>query len=167
MKLRLIGKLAGSFNQICAKIIPGYRIPGIGVGDLINWTYVGIIYRLWDEAALEIDPDLCSLTIVDVIHSQDVVRQSAALALAALLEEYRKEIEGTLSKLFSLHQDKLLVSLTRFLGWDIFHLFCLNQAFDLSVFFLTVPYCLYRFTWCPQLLSPCMHVTRDNRFGGQ
>ncbi|XP_033627513.1 eIF-2-alpha kinase activator GCN1-like [Asterias rubens] len=65
--------------------------------------------ELWDEAALEIDPDLCSLTIVDVIHSQDVVRQSAALALAALLEEYRKEIEGTLSKLFSLHQDKLLI----------------------------------------------------------
>ncbi|XP_038061522.1 eIF-2-alpha kinase activator GCN1-like [Patiria miniata] len=63
--------------------------------------------ELWDEADLALDPDLCPLTIDDVIHTEHVIRQSAALSLAILLDEYPEHVEETLIKLFSLHKDNL------------------------------------------------------------
>ncbi|ETE58940.1 Translational activator GCN1, partial [Ophiophagus hannah] len=47
--------------------------------------------RLWVSMALELQPDICSILIQDVIHHEQAVRQAGAEALSKGVEQYRSQ----------------------------------------------------------------------------
>ena len=67
-------------------------------------------YRVWTEGVFETEPELCNLLLEDVIHHVDIIRDSAAEALAAILDSYPKQVDDVMTKLFDMYQDKLVVS---------------------------------------------------------
>ncbi|XP_068094819.1 stalled ribosome sensor GCN1 [Hyperolius riggenbachi] len=63
--------------------------------------------RFWESLDLELQPDLCSLLIKDVIHHEEAVRQAGAEALSHAVAEYRNQATEVLQKLVELYQEKL------------------------------------------------------------
>lgn len=59
---------------------------------------------------LELQPDICSVLIKDVIHHEEAVRQAGAEALSKGVEEYRSQTRDVMTKLMELYQEKLYVS---------------------------------------------------------
>uniref|UniRef100_A0A8U8BXP6 Uncharacterized protein n=1 Tax=Geospiza parvula TaxID=87175 RepID=A0A8U8BXP6_GEOPR len=63
--------------------------------------------RLWESMGLELQPDLCSLLIKDVIYHEEAVRQAGAEALSRAVAQYRKQAAEVMSKLTEIYQEKL------------------------------------------------------------
>ncbi|OWK60172.1 Translational activator GCN1 [Lonchura striata] len=63
--------------------------------------------RLWESMGLELQPDLCSLLIKDVIYHEEAVRQAGAEALSRAVAQYRKQAAEVMSKLTDIYQEKL------------------------------------------------------------
>ncbi|XP_075390131.1 stalled ribosome sensor GCN1 [Tenrec ecaudatus] len=63
--------------------------------------------RLWSLMALDLQPDLCSLLIDDVIYHEAAVRQAGAEALAQAVARYQWRAAEVLGKLMELYQEKL------------------------------------------------------------
>uniref|UniRef100_A0A8C3QIQ3 GCN1 activator of EIF2AK4 n=1 Tax=Cyanoderma ruficeps TaxID=181631 RepID=A0A8C3QIQ3_9PASS len=68
---------------------------------------LGWIYLLWESMGLELQPDLCSLLIKDVIYHEEAVRQAGAEALSRAVAQYRKQAAEVMSKLTEIYQEKL------------------------------------------------------------
>uniref|UniRef100_A0A670ZVW9 GCN1 activator of EIF2AK4 n=1 Tax=Pseudonaja textilis TaxID=8673 RepID=A0A670ZVW9_PSETE len=66
--------------------------------------------RLWVSMALELQPDICSILIQDVIHHEQAVRQAGAEALSKGVEQYRSQTKDVMAKLMEIYQEKLYVS---------------------------------------------------------
>uniref|UniRef100_A0A8C6YI46 GCN1 activator of EIF2AK4 n=1 Tax=Naja naja TaxID=35670 RepID=A0A8C6YI46_NAJNA len=63
--------------------------------------------RLWVSMALELQPDICSILIQDVIHHEQAVRQAGAEALSKGVEQYRSQTKDVMAKLMGIYQEKL------------------------------------------------------------
>ncbi|EMP24440.1 Translational activator GCN1 [Chelonia mydas] len=62
---------------------------------------------LWESMGLELQPDLCSLLIKDIIYYEEAVRQAGAEALSKAVEQYRNQAAEVMSKLMEIYQEKL------------------------------------------------------------
>lgn len=67
---------------------------------------------------LELQPDLCSLLIKDVIYHEEAVRQAGAEALSRAVAQYRKQAAEVMSKLTEIYQEKLYVSTLALWDWQ-------------------------------------------------
>lgn len=67
---------------------------------------------------LELQPDLCSLLIKDVIYHEEAVRQAGAEALSRAVAQYRKQAAEVMSKLTEIYQEKLYVSTLALRPWQ-------------------------------------------------
>ncbi|XP_006019968.1 eIF-2-alpha kinase activator GCN1 [Alligator sinensis] len=63
--------------------------------------------RLWESMGLELQPDLCSLLIKDVIYYEEAVRQAGAEALSKAVAQYRDQAADVMNKLKEIYQEKL------------------------------------------------------------
>ncbi|XP_072839500.2 stalled ribosome sensor GCN1 [Pogona vitticeps] len=63
--------------------------------------------RLWESMGLELQPDICSVLIKDVIHYEEAVRQAGAEALSKGVEQYRSQTRDVMAKLMEIYQEKL------------------------------------------------------------
>ncbi|KAH0625453.1 hypothetical protein JD844_014982 [Phrynosoma platyrhinos] len=63
--------------------------------------------RLWESMGLELQPDICSVLIKDVIHYEEAVRQAGAEALSKSVEQYRSQTRDVMTKLMEIYQEKL------------------------------------------------------------
>ncbi|KAM4708063.1 stalled ribosome sensor GCN1 [Discoglossus pictus] len=63
--------------------------------------------RFWEVMDLELQPDLCSLLISDVIYHEEAVRQAGAEALSHAVEQYLGQATAVLNKLIELYHEKL------------------------------------------------------------
>uniref|UniRef100_A0A8C4JSD7 GCN1 activator of EIF2AK4 n=1 Tax=Dromaius novaehollandiae TaxID=8790 RepID=A0A8C4JSD7_DRONO len=63
--------------------------------------------RLWESMGLELQPDLCSLLIKDVIYHEEAVRQAGAEALSRAVAHYQNQAAEVMSKLTEIYQEKL------------------------------------------------------------
>ncbi|XP_072271584.1 stalled ribosome sensor GCN1 [Pyxicephalus adspersus] len=61
----------------------------------------------WESLGLELQPELCSLLIKDVIHHEEAVRQAGAEALSHAVAEYQNQATDVLKKLVELYHEKL------------------------------------------------------------
>lgn len=59
---------------------------------------------------LELQPDLCSLLIKDVIYHEEAVRQAGAEALSRAVAQYQNQAAEVMNKLTEIYQEKLYVS---------------------------------------------------------
>lgn len=55
------------------------------------------------------ESELCAMLVDDVVHEQEVVRQAAAQALAAAVEEHPDQVDTILQLLLSVYEDKAYV----------------------------------------------------------
>lgn len=65
--------------------------------------------QLWEDAKLVFPPTLCGTLTYDVEHPVECVQAATAEALAALLQENRKEVKPTMQKLLKIYKEKLVV----------------------------------------------------------
>jgi hypothetical protein len=72
--------------------------------------YVTISFRLFENAGLEMCPELCTSLIDELIHTEEAIRKSASLGLGQVLEEYPDHCAATLSMIFDKYEDMLYVS---------------------------------------------------------
>ncbi|CAH2295310.1 eIF-2-alpha kinase activator GCN1 [Pelobates cultripes] len=63
--------------------------------------------RFWESMGLELQPELCSLLIDDVIYHEEAVRQAGAEALSHAVEEYCDQATEVMKKLIELYHEKL------------------------------------------------------------
>ncbi|OXB71660.1 UNVERIFIED_CONTAM: hypothetical protein H355_015599, partial [Colinus virginianus] len=63
--------------------------------------------RLWESMGLELQPDLCSLLIKDVIYHEEAVRQAGAEALSKAVAQYPNQAAEVMNKLTEIYQEKL------------------------------------------------------------
>ncbi|XP_053558036.1 eIF-2-alpha kinase activator GCN1 [Bombina bombina] len=63
--------------------------------------------RFWEAMGLELQPDLCSLLINDVIYHEEAVRQAGAEALSHAVAEYCDQATPVMNKLIELYHEKL------------------------------------------------------------
>ncbi|KAG8455790.1 hypothetical protein GDO86_001836 [Hymenochirus boettgeri] len=63
--------------------------------------------KFWENMDLELQPDLCSLLIKDVIYHEEVVRQAGAEALSHAVAEYQSQATPVMKKLIELYHEKL------------------------------------------------------------
>lgn len=79
---------------------------------------------------LDLQPDLCSLLIDDVIYHEAAVRQAGAEALSQAVARYQRQAAEVMGRLMEIYQEKLYVSrlctamqseCVR-VGWTIFNL---------------------------------------------
>ncbi|XP_053325705.1 eIF-2-alpha kinase activator GCN1 [Spea bombifrons] len=63
--------------------------------------------RFWETMGLELQPELCSLLIDDVIHHEEAVRQAGAEALSHAVAEYRGQATEVMKKLVNIYHEKL------------------------------------------------------------
>ena len=66
--------------------------------------------RLWDEAGLEMDPQLCTSLVADTTHNEEVIREAASLGLANALADNSDYVPAVLQTLIALYEEKLYVS---------------------------------------------------------
>lgn len=59
---------------------------------------------------LDLQPDLCSLLIDDVIYHEAAVRQAGAEALSQAVARYQRQAAEVMGRLMEIYQDKLYVS---------------------------------------------------------
>lgn len=67
---------------------------------------------------LELQPDLCSLLIKDVIYHEEAVRQAGAEALSKAVAQYQNQAAEVMNKLTEIYQEKLYVSTLVPKGWQ-------------------------------------------------
>ncbi|XP_072911784.1 stalled ribosome sensor GCN1 [Hemitrygon akajei] len=63
--------------------------------------------KLWDTMGLELQADICSLLIKDVIYHEEAIRQAGAEALSKAVAQYHQQAAGVMSKLIEIYQEKL------------------------------------------------------------
>ncbi|XP_075424511.1 stalled ribosome sensor GCN1 isoform X2 [Ascaphus truei] len=63
--------------------------------------------RFWESMGLELQPDLCSLLITDVIYHEEAVRQAGAEALSHSVAEYGDQAATVMKKLIEIYHEKL------------------------------------------------------------
>ncbi|XP_077016110.1 stalled ribosome sensor GCN1 [Tamandua tetradactyla] len=63
--------------------------------------------RLWSSMGLDLQPDLCSLLIDDVIYHEVAVRQAAAEALSQAVACYQRQAAEVMGRLMEIYQEKL------------------------------------------------------------
>ncbi|XP_047618727.1 eIF-2-alpha kinase activator GCN1 isoform X1 [Phacochoerus africanus] len=63
--------------------------------------------RLWSIMGLDLQPDLCSLLIDDVIYHEAAVRQAGAEALSQAVARYQRQAAEVMDKLMGIYQEKL------------------------------------------------------------
>lgn len=66
---------------------------------------------------LDLQPDLCSLLIDDVIYHEAAVRQAGAEALSQAVARYQRQAAEVMGRLMEIYQEKLYVSGLRTLLW--------------------------------------------------
>uniref|UniRef100_G1SPJ5 Stalled ribosome sensor GCN1 n=2 Tax=Oryctolagus cuniculus TaxID=9986 RepID=G1SPJ5_RABIT len=66
--------------------------------------------RLWSTMGLDLQPDLCSLLIDDVIYHEAAVRQAGADALSQAVAHYQRQAAEVMGRLMEIYQEKLYVS---------------------------------------------------------
>lgn len=81
--------------------------------------------RLWESMGLELQPDLCSLLIKDVIYHEEAVRQAGAEALSRAVAQYRNQAAEVMNKLTEIYQEKLYVSPEGLTGTSLCCTLCL------------------------------------------
>lgn len=59
---------------------------------------------------LDLQPDLCSLLIDDVIYHEAAVRQAGAEALSQAVARYQRQAAEVMGRLMEIYQEKLYVS---------------------------------------------------------
>lgn len=65
---------------------------------------------------LDLQPDLCSLLIDDVIYHEAAVRQAGAEALSQAVARYQRQAAEVMGRLMEIYQEKLYVSSLCVLG---------------------------------------------------
>ncbi|KAK2498494.1 hypothetical protein MC885_005115 [Smutsia gigantea] len=63
--------------------------------------------RLWSTMGLDLQPDLCSLLIDDVIYHEAAVRQAGAEALSQAVARYQRQAAEVMGRLVEIYQEKL------------------------------------------------------------
>ncbi|KAM8961528.1 stalled ribosome sensor GCN1 isoform 1-T1 [Pelodytes ibericus] len=63
--------------------------------------------QFWESMDLELQPELCSLLIDDVIYHEEAVRQAGAEALSHAVEKYRGQATEVMKKLIDIYHEKL------------------------------------------------------------
>ncbi|XP_003932237.1 stalled ribosome sensor GCN1 isoform X2 [Saimiri boliviensis] len=63
--------------------------------------------RLWSVMGLDLQPDLCSLLIDDVIYHEAAVRQAGAEALSQAVARYQLQAAEVMGRLMEIYQEKL------------------------------------------------------------
>ncbi|PNJ82434.1 GCN1 isoform 1 [Pongo abelii] len=63
--------------------------------------------RLWSMMGLDLQPDLCSLLIDDVIYHEAAVRQAGAEALSEAVARYQRQAAEVMGRLMEIYQEKL------------------------------------------------------------
>uniref|UniRef100_K7DSJ6 Stalled ribosome sensor GCN1 n=1 Tax=Pan troglodytes TaxID=9598 RepID=K7DSJ6_PANTR len=63
--------------------------------------------RLWSMMGLDLQPDLCSLLIDDVIYHEAAVRQAGAEALSQAVARYQRQAAEVMGRLMEIYQEKL------------------------------------------------------------
>ncbi|XP_012611936.2 stalled ribosome sensor GCN1 [Microcebus murinus] len=63
--------------------------------------------RLWSTMSLDLQPDLCSLLIDDVIYHEAAVRQAGAEALSQAVARYQRQAAEVMGRLMEIYQEKL------------------------------------------------------------
>nr|XP_017516713.2 eIF-2-alpha kinase activator GCN1 isoform X1 [Manis javanica] len=63
--------------------------------------------RLWSTMGLDLQPDLCSLLIDDVIYHEAAVRQAGAEALSQAVACYQRQAAEVMGRLMEIYQEKL------------------------------------------------------------
>eukprot|EP00061_Rhincodon_typus_P018890 g48261.t1 len=63
--------------------------------------------QLWGTMGLELQPNLCSLLIKDVIYHEDAIRQAGAAALSNAVAQYQSQAAEVMAKLIEIYQEKL------------------------------------------------------------
>ncbi|GAB1290067.1 eIF-2-alpha kinase activator GCN1 [Apodemus speciosus] len=63
--------------------------------------------RLWSTMGLDLQSDLCSLLIDDVIYHEAAVRQAGAEALAQAVARYQRQAAEVMGRLMEIYQEKL------------------------------------------------------------
>uniref|UniRef100_A0A8C3WWR0 Stalled ribosome sensor GCN1 n=1 Tax=Catagonus wagneri TaxID=51154 RepID=A0A8C3WWR0_9CETA len=63
--------------------------------------------RLWSIMGLDLQPDLCSLLIDDVIYHEAAVRQAGAEALSQAVARYQRQAAEVMGRLMEIYQEKL------------------------------------------------------------
>ncbi|XP_023576671.1 eIF-2-alpha kinase activator GCN1 isoform X2 [Octodon degus] len=63
--------------------------------------------RLWVTMGLDLQPDLCSLLIDDVIYHEAAVRQAGAEALSQAVAQYHRHAAEVMGRLMEIYQEKL------------------------------------------------------------
>ncbi|XP_069353515.1 stalled ribosome sensor GCN1 [Eulemur rufifrons] len=63
--------------------------------------------RLWSAMSLDLQPDLCSLLIDDVIYHEAAVRQAGAEALSQAVARYQRQAAEVMGRLMEIYQEKL------------------------------------------------------------
>ncbi len=66
--------------------------------------------RLWEEADLQMDADLCTRLVIDTTHNEEVIREAGALALANALADNPDYVPAVLQQLITVYEEKLYVS---------------------------------------------------------
>lgn len=66
---------------------------------------------------LDLQPDLCSLLIDDVIYHEAAVRQAGAEALSHAVARYQRQAAEVMGRLMEIYQEKLYVSSLCALRW--------------------------------------------------
>lgn len=67
---------------------------------------------------LDLQPDLCSLLIDDVIYHEAAVRQAGAEALSHAVARYQRQAAEVMGRLMEIYQEKLYVSSPRGPRWS-------------------------------------------------
>ncbi|KAF5929238.1 hypothetical protein HPG69_019259 [Diceros bicornis minor] len=62
---------------------------------------------LWSTMGLDLQPDLCSLLIDDVIYHEAAVRQAGAEALSQAVARYQRQAAEVMGRLMEIYQEKL------------------------------------------------------------
>ncbi|OCT98218.1 hypothetical protein XELAEV_18010449mg [Xenopus laevis] len=63
--------------------------------------------KFWEALQLELQPELCSLLIKDVIYHEEAVRQAGADALSHAVAEYQHQATTVMNKLIAIYHEKL------------------------------------------------------------
>lgn len=85
-------------------------LAGVCCISLFDQPSPSICCRLWSTMGLDLQPDLCSLLIDDVIYHEAAVRQAGAEALSHAVARYQRQAAEVMGRLMEIYQEKLYVS---------------------------------------------------------
>lgn len=77
----------------------------------LAWAVLTLVCcRLWSTMGLDLQSDLCSLLIDDVIYHEAAVRHAGAEALSQAVARYQRQAAEVMGRLMEIYQEKLYVS---------------------------------------------------------